>query len=87
MKTMAKKRTAAKPMRARGMTFCTLAGSGGGTLGLRTERGILDAAAASRLYRIAAPTDIHAVIEHVQREVAAQKGVQLKTEVVYLGEW
>jgi len=63
MKTMAKKRTAAKPMRARGMTFCTLAGSGGGTLGLRTERGILDAAAASRLYRIAAPTDIHAVIE------------------------
>jgi len=50
-------------MRARNMTFCTLAGSGGGTLGLRTERGILDVAAASRLFRIQAPTDIHAVID------------------------
>ena len=50
-------------MRARNMTFCTLAGRGSGTLGLRTERGILDVAKASRLYRIQAPTDIHAVIE------------------------
>ncbi|HSB47929.1 MAG TPA: fumarylacetoacetate hydrolase family protein [Burkholderiales bacterium] len=45
------------------MTFCTLAGRGGGTLGLRTERGILDVAKASALFRIKAPTDIHAVIE------------------------
>jgi 2-keto-4-pentenoate hydratase/2-oxohepta-3-ene-1,7-dioic acid hydratase in catechol pathway len=45
------------------MTFCTLAGTDGDTLGLRTERGILDVAAAARLYRIAAPTDIHTVIE------------------------
>ena len=50
-------------MRARNMTFCTLAGSGGDTLGVRTERGILDVAKASRLFRIKAPTDIHAVIE------------------------
>ncbi len=45
------------------MTFCTLAGRDGGTLGLRTERGILDVAKASALFRIKAPTDIHAVIE------------------------
>jgi 2-keto-4-pentenoate hydratase/2-oxohepta-3-ene-1,7-dioic acid hydratase in catechol pathway len=50
-------------MKARNMTFCTLAGRGGGTLGLRTERGILDVAKASALFRIKAPTDIHAVIE------------------------
>ena len=50
-------------MKARNMTFCTLAGRNGGTLGIRTERGILDVARASRLFRIQAPTDIHAVIE------------------------
>jgi 2-keto-4-pentenoate hydratase/2-oxohepta-3-ene-1,7-dioic acid hydratase in catechol pathway len=49
-------------MKARNMTFCTLAGSGG-TLGLRTERGILDVAQASRRFGLKAPTDIHAVIE------------------------
>ena len=32
-------------------------------------------------------SDIHGVIEHVKAEVLSQKGVQLKTEVVYLGEW
>ena len=52
-----------RSMRARNMTFCTLAGSDGDTLGLRTERGILDVARASRLFRIKAPVDIHAVIE------------------------
>jgi 2-keto-4-pentenoate hydratase/2-oxohepta-3-ene-1,7-dioic acid hydratase in catechol pathway len=50
-------------MRARNMTFCTLAGRGGGTLGLRTERGILDVAKASARFRVKAPADIHAVIE------------------------
>ncbi|MBM3357155.1 MAG: fumarylacetoacetate hydrolase family protein [Betaproteobacteria bacterium] len=45
------------------MTFCTLAGRDGGTLGVKTERGILDVAKASRLFRIKAPADIHAVIE------------------------
>ena len=50
-------------MRARDMTFCMLATPEGGTLGLRTGRGILDVAKASRLFRIKAPTDIHAVIE------------------------
>ena len=50
-------------MRPRNMTFCTLAGRDGGTLGIRTERGILDVAKASTLFRIKAPTDIHAVIE------------------------
>ena len=50
-------------MRARNMTFCTLAARGGGTLGLKTERGILDVAKASALFRIKAPADIHAVIE------------------------
>jgi 2-keto-4-pentenoate hydratase/2-oxohepta-3-ene-1,7-dioic acid hydratase in catechol pathway len=61
MATKAKK-TAASPRaaRARNMTFCTLAGGG---LGVRTERGVLDVAKASALFRIKAPADIHAVIE------------------------
>jgi 2-keto-4-pentenoate hydratase/2-oxohepta-3-ene-1,7-dioic acid hydratase in catechol pathway len=50
-------------MKARKMTFCTLAGRDGGTLGIRTEKGILDVAKASALFRIRAPMDIHAVIE------------------------
>jgi len=50
-------------MRARNMTFCTLAGRGGGTLGVKTERGILNVGEASRMFRIKAPTDVHAVIE------------------------
>ena len=50
-------------MRARNMTFCTLAGRGGGTLGVKTERGILNVGEASRMFRIKAPADIHAVIE------------------------
>jgi len=50
-------------MRARNMTFCTLAGRGSGTLGVKTERGILNVGEASRVFRIKAPTDIHAVIE------------------------
>lgn len=53
----------ARAMRARSMTFCNLAAPGGGTLGIRTERGILDVAKASAQFRIKAPTDIHAVIE------------------------
>jgi 2-keto-4-pentenoate hydratase/2-oxohepta-3-ene-1,7-dioic acid hydratase in catechol pathway len=63
MATKTKKPAASRSMRARNMTFCTLAGSDGGTLGLKTERGILDVAKASKLFRIKAPTDIHAVIE------------------------
>ncbi len=31
--------------------------------------------------------DIHRVIEHVQKTVKAEKGVDLQTEVVYLGRW
>ncbi|MGH8664953.1 MAG: fumarylacetoacetate hydrolase family protein [Burkholderiales bacterium] len=50
----------ARAMRARNMTLCTLASGG---LGVRTERGILDVGRASALFRIKAPTDIHAVIE------------------------
>jgi len=50
-------------MRARNMTFCTLAGRDGDTLGLKTGLGILNVAEASSVFRIKAPTDIHAVIE------------------------
>ncbi|MGZ8231534.1 MAG: fumarylacetoacetate hydrolase family protein [Burkholderiales bacterium] len=50
-------------MRAKRMTFCTLAGREGGSLGVSTERGILDVAKASAVFRVKAPTDIHAVIE------------------------
>jgi 2-keto-4-pentenoate hydratase/2-oxohepta-3-ene-1,7-dioic acid hydratase in catechol pathway len=50
-------------IRARNMTFCTLAGTNGPTLGVKTERGIIDVAKASALFRIKAPCDIHAIIE------------------------
>lgn len=52
-----------KPARARNMTLCTLIGISGPTLGVKTERGIVDVAKASALFRIKAPVDIHAVIE------------------------
>jgi 2-keto-4-pentenoate hydratase/2-oxohepta-3-ene-1,7-dioic acid hydratase in catechol pathway len=52
-----------RALKARNMTFCTLVGREGMTLGLRTERGILDVAKASKLFRIKAPTDIHAIID------------------------
>lgn len=63
MATKPKRTAAARAMKARNMTFTMLAGRDGPTLGLRTERGILDVAKASALFRIKAPTDIHAVIE------------------------
>ena len=63
MATGAKKTATTRALRARNMTFCTLAGSQGPTLGLRTERGILDVAKASALFRIRAPADIHAIID------------------------
>jgi len=62
-KAVKKTATAAKPMRARNMTFCTLSGSSGPTLGVKTERGIVDVAKAAAIFRIKAPADIHAVIE------------------------
>ena len=65
-RTPASRATAAKPaprkLSARGMTFCSLAGRDGPTLGVRTERGILDVAKASALFRVKAPTSIHEVI-------------------------
>jgi 2-keto-4-pentenoate hydratase/2-oxohepta-3-ene-1,7-dioic acid hydratase in catechol pathway len=67
-KAVAKTRTVKKPSAARrlgpkGMTFCTLSGREGMRLGVRTEKGILDVAAAAALFRVKAPTTIHAVIE------------------------
>jgi 2-keto-4-pentenoate hydratase/2-oxohepta-3-ene-1,7-dioic acid hydratase in catechol pathway len=59
----AKKSAAPRALKARNMTLCTLSGREGLSLGVRTERGILDVAKASKLFRIKAPTDIHAVIE------------------------
>lgn len=38
-------------------------------------------------FKDARASDIHGVITHVKAEVSRQKGVALKTEVVYLGEW
>jgi UDP-N-acetylmuramate dehydrogenase len=35
----------------------------------------------------ATASDIHQVIDHVRATVMAKAGVQLHTEVVYLGEW
>jgi len=63
MAIKAKKSGGTRAVRARNMTFCTLAGREGPSLGVRTERGIVDVAKASKLFRMKAPTDIHAVIE------------------------
>lgn len=56
-------KAASKPARARNMTFCTLRTSEGTSLGVKSDRGIVDVAKASALFRIKAPNDIHAVIE------------------------
>lgn len=53
----------AKKMSAKGMTFCTLAGKEGMTLGVRTGKGVLDVVKAAALYRVRAPRTIHEVIE------------------------
>lgn len=63
MATKGKAAGKARATKARNMTFTMLAGRDGSTLGLRTEKGILDVAKASKLFRIKAPTDIHGVIE------------------------
>jgi 2-keto-4-pentenoate hydratase/2-oxohepta-3-ene-1,7-dioic acid hydratase in catechol pathway len=47
---------------ARTMTFCTLAHGAGSGLGLRTDRGILDVAAAEAALKENAPTSISAVL-------------------------
>ncbi len=61
MATASKKKTtyASRPT---GMTFATLAGKSGYTLGVKTERGIVDVAAASTLFRMRAPLTIDEVI-------------------------
>jgi 2-keto-4-pentenoate hydratase/2-oxohepta-3-ene-1,7-dioic acid hydratase in catechol pathway len=48
---------------ARGMTFATLRKSSGHSLGLRTDRGILDVAAAEADFHEGAPTTITAVLD------------------------
>lgn len=63
MAKAATKKVASKTVRARNMTFCTLAGSEGATLGVKTDRGIVDVAKAATIFRTKVPTDIHAVIE------------------------
>ncbi|MBC7779007.1 MAG: fumarylacetoacetate hydrolase family protein [Proteobacteria bacterium] len=45
------------------MTFCTLVGREGMTLGVKTPNGILDVAKAAALFRVKAPLSIHDVIE------------------------
>ena len=62
MANKTKKSVAPRARKARNMTFCTLAGRGGLGLGVKTERGILDVAKASKLFRIKAPNDMHAVV-------------------------
>ena len=60
MAISAKKKTySSKPT---GMTFATLAGKAGPTLGMKTDAGILDVAAAAKLFRIKAPLTIDEVL-------------------------
>ena len=62
-KAAVKKPAAARKVGSKGMTFCTLAGRDGMTLGVRTGKGILDVAKAAALFRVKAPTTIHQVME------------------------
>jgi len=63
---MAAKKPAAKAKKysskPTGLTFATLATKGGYSLGLKTTRGILDVAAAAKLFRVKAPVTMDAVI-------------------------
>ena len=60
MVTPSRKKThSSKP---NGMTFATLSGRNGFTLGVKTDAGVLDVAAAAKLYRIKAPLTIDEVI-------------------------
>jgi 2-keto-4-pentenoate hydratase/2-oxohepta-3-ene-1,7-dioic acid hydratase in catechol pathway len=56
---MATKKYSSKPA---GLTFATLAGKAGYTLGVKTAGGILDVAAAAKLFRVKAPLTIDAVL-------------------------
>jgi 2-keto-4-pentenoate hydratase/2-oxohepta-3-ene-1,7-dioic acid hydratase in catechol pathway len=58
-KASSRKSHSSKPT---GMTFATLAGRNGHTLGIKTDAGVLDVAAASKLYRIKAPLTIDEVL-------------------------
>jgi len=62
-KVVAKKTASARKLGPKGMTFCTLAGRDGMTLGVKTEKGILDVVKAAALFRVKAPSTIHQVIE------------------------
>jgi 2-keto-4-pentenoate hydratase/2-oxohepta-3-ene-1,7-dioic acid hydratase in catechol pathway len=62
-KAVEKKSAPARKVGPKGMTFCTLAGRDGMTLGVRTGKGILDVAKAAALFRVKAPTTIHQVME------------------------
>lgn len=61
MATASKKKTA-YAARPTGMTFATLAGRSGYSLGVKTDAGIIDVAAAAALFRIKAPLTIDEVI-------------------------
>ena len=45
------------------MTFCTLRKGANLTLGIRTDRGVLDVAAAEEAYKLGVPTTIDAVLK------------------------
>ena len=71
---LAQRTAAAAPAREmpKGFVFCTLRGPGGLTMGVRTDRGILDVAAAEQDFRENAPTTIDAVFKG-QGDVAGLK--------------
>ena len=62
---------------AKSMTFATLRKSDGDSLGLRSERGILDVAAAEKDFKLGAPTTITAVLNG-QGNLAALKQLSAK---------
>ena len=62
-KKSAVKKAPAKKIGPKGMTFCTLSGREGLSLGVKTDKGILDVARASALFRVKSPLSIHEVIE------------------------
>src|SRR5512138_1635296 len=62
---------------AKAMTFCTLRRGADYGLGLRTERGILDVAAAEQAFKEGAPTTITAVLAG-QGDIAALQKLAAK---------
>ncbi len=89
LKNLRVRAKAASTGRSRNMTFLTITRNGEYTLGVKTEKGILDVQAASKLLRKKVPADIHDIIEGGDQGLTALVQTALaskKSRKVFLDE-